>query len=191
MSASLMPQQTRRPRSMYFKKFYKVLLHQLVYIWGEVIWQLAILALVSDSLPIKSKAKFDIAWYSTKFSELLTTIDWKRRHFTAGEYCQKTNTNMFRLQNFCLQKIGPNLQTLQEWQSLNVSDECCWEENIKIIVANRVAEVVRGHGGPSPKSLDSDENFKPEHTLFCPELRFVAIFTLFLEIFGHKKCLFG
>ena len=30
---------------------------------------------------------------------------------------------------------------------------------------NRVAEVVRGHGGPLPKSLDSNENFKPEHTL--------------------------
>ena len=59
-------------------------------------------------------------------------------------------------------------QSLQEWQmlslviiscergqSLNVSDESCWEENIEIIVANRVAEVVRGHGGPSPKSLDT------------------------------------
>ena len=28
----------------------------------------------------------------------------------------------------------------------------------------RVAEVVRGHGGPPQKSLDLDENFKPEHT---------------------------
>ena len=55
----------------------------------------------------------------------------------------------------------------------------------------RVTEVVRGHGGPPPKSLDSDENFKPEHTLFCRELRFVAIYALFLEIFGQKKCLFG
>ena len=53
-----------------------------------------------------------------------------------------------------------------------------------------MTEVVRGHGGPPPKSLDSDENFKPEHTLFCRELRFVAI-TQFLEIFGQKKCLFG
>ena len=44
---------------------------------------------------------------------------------------------------------------------------------------SRVAEVVRGHGGPQPKSLDSDENFKPEHTLLCRELRFVAIYTLF------------
>ena len=45
--------------------------------------------------------------------------------------------------------------------------------------------------GPLPECLDSDENFKPEYTLFCRELRFVAIYTLFLEIFGHKKCLFG
>ena len=55
----------------------------------------------------------------------------------------------------------------------------------------RVAEVVRGHGGPPLKSLNLDENFKPEHTLFCRELRFVAIYAFFLEIFGHKKCLFG
>ena len=30
-----------------------------------------------------------------------------------------------------------------------------------IINTNRVAEVVRRHEGPSPKSLDSDEKFKP------------------------------
>ena len=52
---------------------------------------------------------------------------------------------------------------------------------------SRVAEVAREHGWHPPKSLDSDENFKPEHTLFCRELRFVAIYALFLEIFGHKK----
>ena len=45
----------------------------------------------------------------------------------------------------------------------------------------RVVEVVRGHGGPPPKSLDSDENFKPEHTLFCCELRLVAIYGLLLR----------
>ena len=43
----------------------------------------------------------------------------------------------------------------------------------------RVAEVAREHGGHPPKSLDSDEYFKPEHTLFCRELRFVAIHALF------------
>ena len=43
------------------------------------------------------------------------------------------------------------------------------------VVLHRVAEVARGHGGPPAKSLDSDENFNPEHTLFCHELRFVAI----------------
>ena len=43
----------------------------------------------------------------------------------------------------------------------------------------RVAEVAREHGWHPPKSLDSDENFKPEHTLFFRELRFVAIYALF------------
>ena len=60
-----------------------------------------------------------------------------------------------------------------------------------VTAATRVAEVARENGWHPPKSLDSDENFKPEHMLFCRELRFVAIYALFLEIFGHKKCLFG
>ena len=47
-----------------------------------------------------------------------------------------------------------------------------------------MAEVAREHGWHPPKSLDSDENFKPEHTLFCRELRFVAIYALF---FGDSK----
>ena len=54
----------------------------------------------------------------------------------------------------------------------------------------RVAEVVRGHGGPPPKRLDSDENFKPEHMLFCRESRFVAIYALFGDLWV-KKSLFG
>ena len=48
----------------------------------------------------------------------------------------------------------------------------------------RVAEVVRGTGGPPPKILDSDENFKPEHTLFCRELRFAAIYALFGDLWA-------
>ena len=51
---------------------------------------------------------------------------------------------------------------------------------------DRVAEVVRGHGGPPPKSLKSDENFKPEHTLFCPKLTFVAIYALFGDLLAKK-----
>ena len=50
-----------------------------------------------------------------------------------------------------------------------------------------MAEVARGHGGPPPKSLDSDKNFKPEHTLFCREIRFVAIYTLFFGDLWAKK----
>ena len=44
---------------------------------------------------------------------------------------------------------------------------------------SRVAEVAREHGWHPPKSLDSDENFMPEHTLSCRKLRFVAIYALF------------
>ena len=50
-----------------------------------------------------------------------------------------------------------------------------------------------GTGGPPPKSLDSDENSKPEHTLFCRELRFVVIYALFgdlwtkIVVFGVKN----
>ena len=45
---------------------------------------------------------------------------------------------------------------------------------------------MRGHGGPPPKSLDSAENFKPEYTLFCRELRFVAIYALFGDLWAKK-----
>ena len=55
-----------------------------------------------------------------------------------------------------------------------------------ILVYNRVAEVAREHGWHPPKSLDSDENFKPEHMLFCRKLRFVAIYTLFGDLWAKK-----
>ena len=55
-----------------------------------------------------------------------------------------------------------------------------------IFIMTRVAKVVRGHGGPPLKSLDLDENFKPEHTLFCRELRFVAIYALFGDLLSKK-----
>ena len=54
----------------------------------------------------------------------------------------------------------------------------------------RGAEVAREHGWPPPKSLDSDENFKPEHTLFCRELRFVAICALFGRLRAKKRVFF-
>ena len=50
----------------------------------------------------------------------------------------------------------------------------------------RVAEVVRRHEGSSPKSLDLEENFKPEYTLFCRKLRFVAIYALFGDLLAKK-----
>ena len=47
-----------------------------------------------------------------------------------------------------------------------------------------MAEVAREHGWHPPKSLDSDENFKPEHALFCRDLRFVAIYALFGDLWS-------
>ena len=42
------------------------------------------------------------------------------------------------------------------------------------------------HGRHPPKILDSDENFRPEHTLFCSELRFVTIYALFGDLWAKK-----
>ena len=55
---------------------------------------------------------------------------------------------------------------------------------------SRVAKVVRRHEGPSPKSLDSDENFKPNIRYFVTILRFVAIHALFGDL-RAKKVPFG
>ena len=62
-----------------------------------------------------------------------------------------------------------------------------------VVGRGRVAEVVRGQRGPPTKkfglgrkSLDLDENFKPEHTLFCHELRFAAIYALFGDFCANK-----
>ena len=50
---------------------------------------------------------------------------------------------------------------------------------------------MRGGTGAPPKSLDSDENFKPRHMLYCRELRFVAIYALFGDRFGSKTVFLG
>ena len=49
-----------------------------------------------------------------------------------------------------------------------------------------MTEVVHGHGGPPPKSLDSDENFKLEHMLFCRKSRFIAIYAFFGDLWAKK-----
>ena len=58
-----------------------------------------------------------------------------------------------------------------------------------LLLLYRVAEVVRGHGAPPPKSLDSDGNFKPEPTLFCREFRFVAIYARFGDLWAKSAFL--
>ena len=59
------------------------------------------------------------------------------------------------------------------------------DEAVVIVVAGW-QKLGRGTGGPPSKSLDSDENFKPEHTLFCRKLGFVSIYGLFGDLWAKK-----
>ena len=45
--------------------------------------------------------------------------------------------------------------------------------------------------GPSPKSLDLHENFKPQHTLSCHNIIISRDLRTFWKNFGKKKCSFG
>ena len=86
----------------------------------------------------------------------------------------------------CNRALAREIVILQTTWNLHL--HCYWislRKNLSQVASSqnipedRVAEVAREHGWHPPKSLDSDENFKPEHTLFCRELRFVAIYALF------------
>ena len=89
--------------------------------------------------------------------------------------------------------IGPvslAIHPLILWIAIYLTFLAMSKQTLSIRKWTRVAEVAREHGWHPPKSLDSDENFKPEHTLLCRELRFVAISALFGDLLA-KKCLFG
>ena len=65
-------------------------------------------------------------------------------------------------------------------QRISSHDDGVW------VGGGRVAEVAREHGWYPLKSLDSAEKFKPEHMLFCREIRFVAIYALFGDLWAKK-----
>ena len=46
------------------------------------------------------------------------------------------------------------------------------------------------HEGPSSKSLDSDENFKLQHMLYCRNIMFCCDLCTFWKTLGKKKCSF-
>ena len=48
-----------------------------------------------------------------------------------------------------------------------------------------MAEVVRRHEGPSPESLDLDENLKHKHLLFCRDIKICRDFRTFLKTCGQ------
>ena len=54
----------------------------------------------------------------------------------------------------------------------------------------RMAEVVQRHEGPSPKSLESGENFKPLHTLFCRDIKICRDLRTFWKSLGKKNAFF-
>ena len=61
-----------------------------------------------------------------------------------------------------------------------------------LLTGTRVAEVAREHGWHPLRSLDSDENFKPEHTLFCRNLRtFWRSLGKKSAFLGQKQCFLG
>ena len=65
------------------------------------------------------------------------------------------------------------------------------DEAVVIVVAGW-QKLGRGTGGPPSKSLDSDENFKPEHTLFCRDLRtFWRSLGKKSAFLGQKQCFLG
>ena len=87
---------------------------------------------------------------------------------------------------------SPKFFSLQPYQRRFSCCACPPQRGIKTdLDGHRVAEVVRRHEGSSPKSLDSDEKFKPQHTLFCRKLRFVAIYALFGDLWAKKSAFLG
>ena len=61
---------------------------------------------------------------------------------------------------------SPKFFSLQPYQRRFSCCACPPQRGIKTeLDGHRVAEVVRRHKGPSPKSLDLDENFKQQQTL--------------------------
>ena len=90
----------------------------------------------------------------------------------------KSDPTQFRMISLT-SNVGKLYHSLESLGSLSLVSGKPTNIAFYLSTQTRVAEVAREHGWHPPKSLDSDENFKPEHTLFCRELRFVAIYALF------------
>ena len=72
-----------------------------------------------------------------------------------------------------LGSTGASEKTYQGfWEPLPLCEQSLtWNSCTQCSVQSRVAEVARMREGPSPKSVDSDENFKPTPTLFCRDIK--------------------
>ena len=72
--------------------------------------------------------------------------------------------------HFPHKKKSPFSVQSMPWPVSNLSLAASTVLWILVFALCSVAEVVRRHEGPLPKSLDSDENFKPKHKLSCRNL---------------------
>ena len=123
----------------------------------KVLW-----ILVAQCMVAKSFLDLCNFWWSVRVDAEKTTLQFPPEELHLAKY------DVDMIGDDANINIDISMLMLRSILMLRLMPMLCW-----------VAEVARGHGEPPPKSLDSDENFKPEHTLFCRELRFVAIYALF------------
>ena len=64
-------------------------------------------------------------------------------------------------------------------------------KDILLKIGSRVAEVVQRHERPSPKSLDWDKNFNPQHTLLCRNIKICRDIRSFWKYLGKKSAFLG
>ena len=123
-----------------------------------------------------------VAGYWKRCSELSWHHDW----LTEGRpKCEKTAQWRTIRWSWCTCSLAHGM-SFQIWKWLKFGIKLGWKtwaSRKRRVGGGRVAEVAREHGWHPPKSLDSGENFKPEHTLFCRELRFFVIYALFFGDF--------
>ena len=105
-----------------------------------------------DELKYKTNDKTD-----TKACEQISTL---------GKPSNKNTENM--LPNPTKRSFDQQTEEeLQKRQQQNSELQLPLVSYTTLLGRTRVAEVAREHRWHPPKSLDSDENFTPEHTLFC------------------------
>ena len=122
--------------------------------------------------------------------KILSFLRWKWHVSLMKMYFLECKCDIFLDDVFLFCETSPiSRGVVQGWIKTGILKQIVlwwWTAVMQMMERTRVAEVAREHGWHPPKSLDSDENFKPEHTLFCCELRIVAIYAFFGDLWAKK-----